>query len=169
MPENPRVAGHCAAIELTYKTALRSIGNGFTPDQLVFRLPPSRSHIAWLMGHISFMLDATCVRAGGQAALDSDIVRQFGMGTLPESEANGYPPAEELFRMFDAAMTGLQATVAGLADTDLDRPLESSLAVAAIFPTIDALLHGVVFHTAYHAGQIAILRRAQGMPSAIGI
>ncbi|MBX0291168.1 DinB family protein [Hymenobacter sp. HSC-4F20] len=60
-----------------------------------------------------------------------------------------------------AAHEQLLGAVARLQDTDLDRYLEAQPEYAAGTPgTYYVLLHGLVQHNLYHAGQIALLRKA---------
>ena len=48
----------------------------------------------------------------------------------------------------------LHKTISGLSDADLDKILKQPK------PSVYQLLHGVIQHDLYHAGQIAILKKA---------
>jgi hypothetical protein len=56
----------------------------------------------------------------------------------------------------EEAHAALRARVLELADAQLDDP------VAGSDPTVRGMLFGVVQHNAYHAGQIALLRKGSG-------
>jgi hypothetical protein len=56
-----------------------------------------------------------------------------------------------------------------MSDSDLDTALPESPPVKELFSTLGALLGAAVFHAGYHTGQIALLRRAQGLPSGMGM
>jgi len=61
------------------------------------------------------------------------------------------------------------ARLGSMSDGDLDTALPVSSPVKELFPTLGALLGAAVFHAGYHTGQIALLRRAQGLPSGMGM
>ena len=75
-----------------------------------------------------------------------------------------FPPVADVspdaWRAALAALAGahaaLHARVRDLADAQLDDP------VAGSDPTVRGMLLGVLEHNAYHAGQIVLLRKAQG-------
>ena len=97
------------------------------------------------------------------AAFWLDVAQRRIAGTelpalAPESD---WPPAEgdprdrwrETLERLEEAHRRLQATVVALSDERLDDPVPGS------DPSIRGLLLGVLQHTAYHTGQLVLLRR----------
>ena len=85
-----------------------------------------------------------------------------GLQNLPPER--DWPPVEEVsagaWRAALAALeeshAALRARVRDLADSQLDDP------VAGSDPTVRGMLFGILQHNAYHAGQIALLRKTPG-------
>jgi len=76
---------------------------------LVFTLPPSRSHILWLVGHMAVSLDRISAMAlGVPFVLPESYAPLFGMGSQPVADAAAYPPfgelSEALARALEAAV-----------------------------------------------------------------
>ncbi len=135
-----------------------------------FQTGKSRSTIHWLVGHLTWSMD----RVGrGPFGLPPELPAEydalFGMGATPDPKAEGYPALEKLMREFDACVEGLAENIATLRDEDLERPLPDNSPANVRFPTLGALLHGMVFHAGYHLGQVSMLRCAQGLPSGFGV
>jgi uncharacterized damage-inducible protein DinB len=87
--------------------------------------------------------------------IEGDPVR-----SLPDAE--DWPPVDDpspetwqaaLVRLADAHRR-LQEIVAGLGEERLDDPMPGT------GPTVEAMLDGVIQHNLYHAGQIAVLKKA---------
>jgi uncharacterized damage-inducible protein DinB len=110
---------------------------------------PSAHSIFEIVLHVGGWEEAIRRRVLGQGGLEPEE------GDWPEvedaSEA-GWAAALERLRRNNAA---LRETVAGFRDDQLDEKLPSSEA------TLYATLHGVMQHSLYHAGQIAVLRKAE--------
>lgn len=169
-PISPLIHEKAAAIQLAVRMTMTALGGTFEPGQLVFTLPPSSSHILWLTGHIATSLDRMTAGAiGAPRVLPDRYVELFAIGSKPVADAAAYPPLAELLASLTKATDAAVARIHNLADSDLARPLPQELPVARIFPTLGVLLTGAVYHTAYHTGQISMLRRAQGLPTGLGV
>lgn len=59
-----------------------------------------------------------------------------------------------------AACRALDETVRRQQDTTLDRPVNDPRIPTGLGATVYATAHGIIHHTAYHAGQIALLKKA---------
>lgn len=112
---------------------------------------PGAHSIAELVGHVAFWIDQARLRAEGTPSrnlADGDDWRPFPGA----SEEERWQAA---LAALERAHTGLHATVAALGDDGaLDRE------VAGSDPTLRGMLLGILQHTAYHAGQITLLRKA---------
>lgn len=165
-----RIQAHIEAFTLLRQYFKVSLSGELDAAARVFQAGESFSHIHWLVGHMAWVMDGV---AGGvfgrKIAMAVETGEQFGMGARPDPEAEGYPPLEDLMREFDAALAQTVDVLETMNDEDLDRPLPEDSPAKDRFPTLGALLHGMFFHTAYHLGQVALLRRAQGLPSGFGV
>lgn len=113
------------------------------------RVVPGAHTVAEIAWHAAFWLDAARRRITGEA-------------TPALVEGADFPPpaadpeaawADTLGRL-EAAHRGLYDAVAELDDERLDGPAAGS------DPTVRGLLLGVLQHSAYHGGQIVLLRKA---------
>lgn len=130
---------------------------GVTPDAAAWR-PPGNAHCIWeLVLHMTGWAREVTARLGGRAAQEPEA------GDWPEI---GEAANERWFR----AQSALFAAHRELADAirHLD---DAALARPVLDFRNDALgtglshyvtLHGVLQHTIYHAGQMAMLRRLRG-------
>jgi len=123
--------------------------DGITASQAAARpLPPA--HNVWeITGHI--------------AAWKSVVKTRLTGGRRTLSDAENFPPAHsggdaewtaalaELQREHEALLQAAEA----LRDEELGRPITAETSL-----TLYHLLHGVVQHDLYHAGQIVLLRKA---------
>jgi uncharacterized damage-inducible protein DinB len=121
---------------------------GVTAEQAGAR-PIPHAHSIWeIMRHIAVWMDIAARRLRGEP---------FNPTDEQDWPMIGAPDAAEWPRELDAlqsAFEDLRQTAAGLTDADLDT-------VRPGFTKSPYLtLHGVVQHTLYHAGQIALLKKA---------
>ena len=137
---------------------------------LMFQLAPSRSHILWNVGHLAYAFDRVVVPAIGlESQLDDSYVEKFGIGSQPVADVAAYPMLVELTEKIANIVGAVVARLGSMSDGDLETALSDSSPVKDLFPTLGALLGAAVFHAGYHTGQIALLRRAQGLPSGLGM
>jgi uncharacterized damage-inducible protein DinB len=136
---------------------VKAILAGVTAEQAA-RKPPNGAHSIWeLVLHMTGWRNEAARRAAGAPA--------------GEPEAGDYPDVGDptparwtaALSALDAAHEHLATVVRGLSEEQLhtptndprNRPLGTGV-------TCYELLHGIVQHDAYHAGQIAILKKIQG-------
>ncbi|HET7604175.1 MAG TPA: DinB family protein [Gemmatimonadales bacterium] len=109
--------------------------------------PPAGAHsIQELTSHITFWLDAAHRRLNGETY-------------LPTSGDWDVPTAED----WDGTVARLRDTYRSLVDAIAATPASRLRDPVAGKPyDVYVLLHGVLQHTLYHAGQIAMMRRLAG-------
>lgn len=160
---------HAEAFRKAHQSTTHVIGYAFTDDQLVHTLGKSHTHILWTIGHFAFVYDTMFGTALGLApTLPSRYAELFTLGSKPTGKASDYPPVAEIMSKLDPLAEKLTRRIEGLTDEQLAQPLPPGHILGKFFPTLGAFLHAGVFHSGYHAGQIGILRVAQGLPSPFG-
>ena len=139
-------------------------------QHLTHQVLPSRSHIIWNVGHIAWAFDRVVRPALGlDPVMPESYVEMFAMGSQPVADRAKYPALDELRQAVGTAVDSFLSRLDSLTDSDLAKPLPDSSPIRELFPTLGAFLGATVFHTGYHAGQIALLRRVQGLPSGLGM
>jgi len=130
--------------------SIKELLNGVTAAQAHAR-PLANAHSIWeLVHHIAVWEDV------GRRRLEGDPAE------VPISSTEDWPPAEDLseaaWEKSKAALErGHQALVDAIsrvAESRLDEPILEGKS------TVYVTLHGVIQHDLYHAGQIAILKKA---------
>ena len=119
------------------------------------------NHGTWTLGHIIFSCQGIAAELGAEQWLPDDWESVFGYGSKPHSDLQGYPKKSELLTLLADATSRLCQTLQDANESVIEQPLPDEM-----LPTMGhLLLQVVVAHTAYHAGQLAVWRRAIGKPS----
>ena len=130
-------------------------------EEMVTQPPGVPNHAAWTLGHIIFSCQGMASEFGTDPWLPEDWEADFGYGSIPRAKDHGYPGKADLIELLSDSAARLAQTVRGLDSSALARELPDT-----DFPTMgDVLLQVVAAHTAYHAGQLAVWRRALGKES----
>lgn len=124
---------------------LRELLAGVTATRASDRMLPGRHTIQELVLHVAAWFDAVARRVPGR------VVELASEEDWPEPDASeeGWEAAKGLL---EQSYARLDEAISTLEDRDLDRT------VAGKPFTLYVMLHGVVQHALYHAGQIALLR-----------
>lgn len=126
--------------------------------------PTSRggNHPLWVLGHItraeSDLLDGFIL---GKPNRFPEL-EQFSMGSAPSTNADDYPPMEELMGKFEGIRAATLAHLDSISDDDLDKPSHAPEEFGPFFDTVGACFAAMTTHVAFHAGQVADARRAAG-------
>ena len=136
---------------------VKEILKGVTHEQAA-RRPPNGAHSIWeLVLHMTGWRNEVARRAHGEAATEP------AAGDYPDV---GDPTAARwtaALAALDASHANLATAVRGMSDDHLLKPTNDSrnrpLGTGVSYYE---LLHGIVQHDAYHAGQIAILKKVLG-------
>ncbi len=134
--------------------SLAGILAGVTPD-LAARRPPGGAHGIWdLVRHMTGWAREVTARLGGRPAQEPDEGDWPAIGTLTPEAWRAAQDA--LF----AAHVALMAAIRQAGPAVLSRPVvdfrENALGTGL---SGYLTLHGIIHHTVYHAGQIALLKR----------
>lgn len=111
--------------------------------------PFKNAHSIWeLVCHIAAWEQAGLCRLGGDRA---DLSDAEDWPPVSDTSEQAWAQATETLR---AVHQQFQDAMSELDDSKLDQPIVEGLA------TVYVTLHGIIQHTLYHAGQIAILKKA---------
>jgi hypothetical protein len=130
---------------------------------LLVRPAPGANHIAWQLGH----LIASESRMGGgnitnavYPELPAGFAERHNKDTA--SRDAGFGTKAEYLALFNKVRQATIDSIAKLSDADLDKP--TSGPVAAMAPTVGAMLLLNANHAMMHAGQFSVVRRKLGKP-----
>lgn len=128
--------------------ALMELLAGLGAEGARWRPAPASHSIADLVGHLTYWLEDAHRQIAGMPRQPLEAEADWAART-PTSEADWQAACAAL----EAAHAGLRAAVLDLDESRLDEARSGS------DTTIRGLLQGTLQHNAYHAGQIALLRK----------
>lgn len=132
--------------------SVKELLEGLTAEQAAAR-PLEGAHSIWeLVSHIEAWERAILLRLGGEPAKFYDT---------PEDWPRVSDATEDAWRQTKERMDGTYAALRdrmlALDDSRLDEPIYEEMSSRYVS------LHGAVQHTLYHAGQVALVKRALGL------
>jgi len=134
--------------------ALRPLLGGVSPGAAA-RRPLPRRHTIWELAlHLAANIDFVLARLGGR---ELELSPEADWPPAPDPTAAAWA---EALAALDARYEALRARVRVLDDQQLADPV-----VGRPYP-VYAVLHGIIQHNVYHAGQVALLREAAPAPGA---
>lgn len=148
-------------LDYTLQFIERSVAD-LTDQQMVAQPSAVPNHGAWTVGHVIFTCQGIAAELGAPPWLPDEWESTFGNGSTPLADPSLYPTKAEMLSLLADAAARLRQTLVA-ADESISR---KSLPDEAMPTMGDLSLQVVVGHTAYHAGQLAVWRRAIGKPSA---
>lgn len=153
------------AFDLNY---LKMLVEDIPEEQMCDQLAGLENHPAWSIGHLAAGCQF-CIRLmGGQSSLPAGWAELFGRGSKPVADRSKYPAKAELMAELDRSHQQAAQVVAAADESKLaeETPDPEFRQVA---PTLsDVVVFVLINHTATHLGQIAMWRRAKGLPAVIG-
>jgi hypothetical protein len=132
---------------------------------LSFQPGPGLAHIRYLMGHLAVSQDVLIhVRCLGKGIVPADFAAHFPIGAaIKSTEEHDYPPENELRKVMTEVQARTLAAVRAMPETLLREPAFGK--DGAPHPHYTDKLGAVSHcdrHEAFHAGQIATIRRLVG-------
>lgn len=133
-------------------------------DEWAFQPQPGLAHPLWICGHLAFAENGLIhVRCAGESQIEDAFTAHFKMGSAPSALGEQkFPSPEEVMRVMEDVHTKALAVVQAMTPTEL---AESA---GAAHPHFDDKLGAVshcMRHEAFHAGQLALIRRLMGKPA----
>lgn len=132
---------------------LRQILKGVTAANAAARPLPGGHSIWELVRHITAWKNETRRRLSGAAAADPDEGDWPAVGETTDDRWR------QALAALERAHTELVAAIRRVPEAQLSKPTNDPRAPGGAGVSYYVLLHGIVQHDAYHAGQIAILKK----------
>ncbi len=137
----------------------------FEGDDWVFQPAPGLAHALWLCGHLAVSQHLLIhVRCLGRGLLDDSFVSNYPIGgPVPATSEHGYPDSEHVRKVMADVHAQTLAAVRSMSDKLLAEPAFGK--DGALHPHYRDKLGAVTHcmrHEAFHAGQLAMIRRLRG-------
>ncbi len=149
----------------TFESTLRYMEQSvadLSEEEMVQQPPGVPNHATWTLGHVIYSCQGMAGELGVDEWLPDDWALVFGIGSAPISVASRYPKKTDLLTMVSAAGDRLREALLATDESALGQPLPD-VQVREMLPTLGhAFLQVLAAHTAFHAGQLAVWRRAIG-------
>lgn len=143
-----------------------ALADDFTDEEATSRAGDFKP-LVWYLGHIATTDNYFLTLFGGQeTALDDEYLKRFGRGSDGEADFSDASKAE-LLELLETLRGKVRDLVATLEPEDFSRAPDREV-LHPLFKSCGSALALVVSHCAYHAGQIASLRRAMGKDPMFG-
>jgi uncharacterized damage-inducible protein DinB len=153
MSETRRIAGLLkAAFEggAWHGPAVKEALAGVSAGQAAAR-PIAKAHTIWeIAAHIATWESVVLRRLRGEKVEPTDAE------DWPQAAAGGERAWNDLLEGLESGNRALQDAILAFDEAALDRPPPGGRTAAYV------LMHGVIHHDLYHAGQIALLKKAEG-------
>ncbi len=121
------------------------------------------NHPLWVIGHIvnteAGIFDGFVL---GQRSRFAELNKLFGVGSTPSTNAEDYPPIDDLLEKFEQIRAAILNHLDTLSDADLEKPSHAPEKYGPRFATIGKCYLAMTIHPVFHAGQVADARRALG-------
>ncbi len=152
---------------------------GFNDDNRIAQAPNLPNHAAWTLGHSAWEFHELAAKLDGAPMLpDGDFIAgttargdtdryaeaDIESGSTPVADPARYPTLDRGVAIYERACDRL---IQALRDAD-DAALDAELAVGDAAQPLYKWVLVATWHSGYHTGQLADLRRALGMPPLFG-
>lgn len=135
-------------------------------DEWVYQPAPGAQHALWICGHLAVASDLlVTVRCLHRPAIVApEFARHFGIGSdVPSARDHGYPSPEAVRAEMDRTHATVLAEIRSLTDVQLEAPAGGAGGGAhPHYGTVMGAVAHAARHEAFHAGQVALLRRLMG-------
>jgi len=164
---NPKTLTETLAVQIHYtRWVVNANLEGVTDDQY-FQSPGLAGNCAnWVLGHLVHARNGCLVMLGQEPVIDAESIERYRRGSDNVSSAADAVPSADLLAAFNRAQEPLVAGLAAVSDKTLDAPAPFSPGNDPD-ETVGSLLAGLLFHEAYHAGQLGVIRRILGVKGAV--
>jgi uncharacterized damage-inducible protein DinB len=137
-----------------------------THEESVSQPEPGGNCINWVLGHLTVTYDQFLQLLGEQPVLGADAMKLYARGAPPLTDPALALDFGRLLAAWGEASERVENAIGRVAPDLLDRPVPDSPS-GNPDETGRTLITTVLWHQAYHAGQLGVLRRAVGKEGAI--
>lgn len=127
------------------------------------------AHPVWILGHaVDGEMGMVCGWILGEEPARPEWKPLFGQGSQPVADASAYPSIPELAAEWEKVRARTLQVLGSMSEADFDKPSKAPAGLAHIFGTVGQCFTMLSLHTAFHAGQIADIRKFLGRPPIFG-
>jgi hypothetical protein len=139
---------------------------GISHEQSLIQPRPAGNCLNWVVGHLVTVYNQVLPLLGQTPVESGGDLSRYARGSPALTRASDSVPLRELVSAWDEACVRVDTGLAALAPQRLEMLVPHS-PTGDPEETLGSLLGVVLFHQAYHAGQLGILRRMAGEHGAI--
>jgi hypothetical protein len=142
--------------------AIRANAEGVSDSEALLQPQPGGNCMNWIVGHIVTSREAMLTLLGEPPVLPAEVASRYKRGAPPVTAAgeSGTLPLSELLAALTTSQERLLRGIKGAPEEKWSESVPN-------FGTAREAVHFLHFHEAYHAGQLALLRRMAGKKGAI--
>ena len=138
--------------------------DGVTNDESLQQPQPAGNCVNWVLGHIVRFRNDVLRHAGGEPVMPADVGSRYDNGSAPITRAADAMAFDKLLAYYRESHERLKARFEVIS---FERLAQDAGDPDAPGKTVGDMLAGLMFHEAYHAGQLGLLRRAIGKEGAL--
>jgi len=157
----PNLAVRDAALAMIDKLRAqnRQVLDDLTDEQWFAQAARGTNHAMWVAGHLTTSYGYFAEMLGGTNTAPERYHELFDAKSEPFPNPSIYPPKDEVLAEMDKAYAAMRDAFTALSAEDLDQRFSENFGG---FTRIEAALL-TLYHDAFHFGQIATARKAQGL------
>lgn len=165
-PSNAQRERAVALFKFAHQTTTK-FASGFADSQVTAQPSPTSNHLLWSLGHlaISNAWFASLID-GAPVGVSDEWDKLFGMKSKPVTDAAAYPPFAEVLSAYHKSAERIEDAARSRTDADMLKPCATDSG-GFCSDKLDSVAKAA-WHEGWHLGQIAELRKALGLPSAMG-
>jgi uncharacterized damage-inducible protein DinB len=139
---------------------------GTTHEESLAAPPGGGNCLNWVLGHILVSRGQILEVLGDRGVLTDEQAEPYRRGSEPLRDGSAVLPLSELLTAVETSQERIQAQLERLDDAALARVLPES-PFGREQETVETMLAALIFHEAYHAGQMGLLRRLAGLEGTV--
>jgi uncharacterized damage-inducible protein DinB len=139
---------------------------GISHEESLAQPKPGGNCMNWVLGHLLWVYDSLLPLLGQPRVAGDGELDHYVRGSSPIRQPSDALPLERLVAAWQTAADRVDSGISNLPPERLAEPSANSPS-GNPNETVGSLLFTVMFHQAYHAGQLGILRRLAGRPGAV--
>jgi len=140
--------------------AIRVNTEGLSDAEALIQPQPAGNCMNWVVGHITTSREGLLKLFGQPTVLETEVAARYKRGSSPITGAGEGLPLTEMLARLATSQERLLKGIEDAAEAKWGEELPD-------FGTVRRAAYFLHFHEAYHAGQLALLRRLAGKKGAI--